>query len=231
LIEGVIFDLWNTVIRSSGPRLVGRLASIIERLGGVPCSEETVTDYLRAAGCLHTATSSEDVAEDLWRTIVGRKPPTELRTLVAAESEEFATSAEFLPGAREILSRLRGLRVKTSVVSNASTASLDVVENLDIGGMFDDVWISCQSGYLKPDPRAFIVVADAWSIDPANICVIGDKLSTDVLGARLAGMQCIWLASTMETVPANVDSSIAGVVRNLWDAVALIERMKDGAVQ
>jgi FMN phosphatase YigB (HAD superfamily) len=101
-----------------------------------------------------------------------------------------------------------------------------VVEALDLQELCPEgIWISCVSGYLKPDPRAFRTVADEWMFDPSAICVIGDKISTDVFGARLSGMPCVLYNEAATTTMLATRTSVAAVINHLDDVALAIEPM------
>lgn len=53
---------------------------------------------------------------------------------------------------------------------------------------------SCELGYAKPDPRAFITVAARCATAIGDVLHIGDDWECDVLGAVRAGAQAIWIA-------------------------------------
>jgi FMN phosphatase YigB (HAD superfamily) len=52
---------------------------------------------------------------------------------------------------------------------------------------------SAGTGIRKPDPAAFAPFVANWGLPPHSLLVVGDTLEADILGARLAGMQSIWL--------------------------------------
>jgi FMN phosphatase YigB (HAD superfamily) len=53
---------------------------------------------------------------------------------------------------------------------------------------------SCQTGYAKPEPRAFLTVARNYGVAPRQAVHIGDDWACDVEGAAGAGMRAIWIA-------------------------------------
>lgn len=83
-----------------------------------------------------------------------------------------------------VLRRARGHGVRTGVLSNSATAP---------GGpgywtgVADAVLASGPLGFAKPDPRAYLAVADALGLDPGE-CVFVDDLAVNVRGAAAVGM-------------------------------------------
>jgi putative hydrolase of the HAD superfamily len=48
-------------------------------------------------------------------------------------------------------------------------------------------------GCAKPDVRAYTALADALTLEPAEILFVGDEPQADVAGPRTAGMQTVWV--------------------------------------
>ncbi len=48
-------------------------------------------------------------------------------------------------------------------------------------------------GCAKPDGRAYAALAEALTLDPAQILFVGDEPHADVLGPRAAGMHTVWV--------------------------------------
>src|SRR5262249_32019712 len=47
-------------------------------------------------------------------------------------------------------------------------------------------------GCAKPDPRAYAALAQALTLEPAEILFVGDEPQADVAGPRNAGMKTVW---------------------------------------
>ncbi|WP_310190132.1 HAD-IA family hydrolase [Bacillus sp. 3255] len=77
----------------------------------------------------------------------------------------------------------------------------------DISGYFDHIVISGEFGVGKPDVSIFHHALGLLGIQPEEGIMIGDKLTTDILGSGSVGMRNIWinhhgLQSGDEIVPA-----------------------------
>jgi len=58
---------------------------------------------------------------------------------------------------------------------------------------FDHIIISGDFGRGKPDPSIFSHAVELLGIDPSEGIMIGDKLTTDILGSSRIGMDNIWI--------------------------------------
>ncbi|WP_158887534.1 HAD family hydrolase [Amycolatopsis anabasis] len=89
---------------------------------------------------------------------------------------------------------LRAAGVQLAAVTNASgTHQRAKLADLGLARFFDHVAIAGEVGVAKPDPVMFHSVCIALSCDPAEAAHVGDKLDTDAVGARNAGLGAVWL--------------------------------------
>jgi FMN hydrolase / 5-amino-6-(5-phospho-D-ribitylamino)uracil phosphatase len=67
-------------------------------------------------------------------------------------------------------------------------------------------------GYAKPDPRAYSALADALTLEPAEILFVGDEPHADVIGPKSAGMRAVWVNRAGAEWPVGLieaDASVA----------------------
>jgi putative hydrolase of the HAD superfamily len=114
------------------------------------------------------------------------------------------------------LHRLRSdFRLATLTNGNADLACIGLAHHFEV---------SLHAGALgcaKPDPRAYLALADALTLAPAEILFVGDEPHADVVGPRAVGMQTVWVnrggAPWPDALPA-ADASVtdlAGLVKLL----------------
>ncbi len=93
-----------------------------------------------------------------------------------------------IPGARELLARLRRTGRRLAVVSNAEG---QVEADLRKAGLADDLEVVIDSfhvGVAKPDPRIFEIALERLGVDAQQAVYVGDVPAYDVDGARAAGI-------------------------------------------
>ncbi|MFC4000592.1 HAD family hydrolase [Prauserella oleivorans] len=84
--------------------------------------------------------------------------------------------------------------VQLAAVTNASGAhQREKLATLGLARFFDHVAIAGEVGVAKPDPVMFHSVCFQLGCDPSEAVHVGDKLRTDALGARDAGLGGVWL--------------------------------------
>jgi putative hydrolase of the HAD superfamily len=62
-----------------------------------------------------------------------------------------------------------------------------------LSGFFDEVLVSGEIGFGKPDRRIFELIMRRMGSEAENTLMIGDRLSTDVLGAHQTGLRAVWV--------------------------------------
>ncbi len=130
------------------------------------------------------------------------------------------------PGARELLETLRTRDLRIGLISNWSSHWIvtDVVVSAGIHDYFAPLVSSAGFGRIKPHPSIFLHVLETWGLRPDDVVMIGDTLSTDVLGASRVGMRSILV--DVEPNPSNAAVEVAirptHRVRHLLDVPALL---------
>jgi 2-haloacid dehalogenase len=121
-----------------------------------------------------------------------------------------------LDGALELIQSLY-CKCELYIVTNGITA----VQQSRFGGCalapyFDQCFISEQMGCAKPEKRFFdLVAASIPNFDSKEAIVIGDSLSSDILGGINAGLDTCWYNPKEKTAPA--DMHITYTVTRLSD--------------
>jgi HAD superfamily hydrolase (TIGR01509 family) len=114
----------------------------------------------------------------------------ELRAeLIALVREQYAGSVT-MPGARELIARLRG-RVRLGLASN--TPRVLVEHALTAAGLwdsFDAVVTASDVALPKPAPDLYLLACERLGVEPADAVALEDS-GTGVAAAKAAGMACI----------------------------------------
>jgi putative hydrolase of the HAD superfamily len=67
------------------------------------------------------------------------------------------------------------------------------VQRVGLGAFFQCAVSAHEHGIAKPDPRIFWHTAERLNLAPESVLHVGDDAALDILGARAAGMPCVWL--------------------------------------
>jgi HAD superfamily hydrolase (TIGR01509 family) len=95
---------------------------------------------------------------------------------------------EFYQDVRPTLTRLR-TRYRLFALSNGNAD----LARCGIGDLFDGHVTAIAAGAAKPDARIFAALAQLAGVGADEVLHIGDDPIADVVGARQAGMQSVWI--------------------------------------
>ncbi len=103
---------------------------------------------------------------------------------------------EALPGAADLLRRLRREGVLSAIVSSTPRANIDLIlGSLGLADAFAAVVGAEDAQRGKPDPEGFLVAAERLRVSPAD-CVVLEDAPEGIEGAKAAGMRCIGVGTT-----------------------------------
>jgi putative hydrolase of the HAD superfamily len=95
------------------------------------------------------------------------------------------------------------------------------VNRVGLGQHFHDAVSAQAFGVSKPDPRIFHEAAARAGVTAAEVLHIGDDAHLDVLGARAAGMQCVWINRHEQAWPEGSEPPLTFTsLRDLVDHLA-----------
>jgi HAD superfamily hydrolase (TIGR01662 family) len=100
-----------------------------------------------------------------------------------------------MPGAREALEQFHRWGLPMAVVSNTSFGEPVIRYELAKYGLTDHlafVLVSSDYAVRKPNVLLFETAAARLHVPAEDIWFVGDRLDTDVAGARAAGMTAVW---------------------------------------
>lgn len=183
------------------------------------------------------ATFSEEVKRDPWyQHYLESGEPTRTehlrRTLVLlSEDDALAESIsrryallrnEYLslfPEAKPLLSTLRGKYQLGLITNGPADVQRSEIESLSIEGYFDHILIEGEMRVGKPARDIFDLAAQKWSYNPAEMLFVGNSFDHDVVGAKNAGWQAIWMNPEGEEIPKDAVVHPDKVITNLLEVL------------
>lgn len=130
----------------------------------------------------------------------------------------------FIPGAQEAVKSL-SKKYKLYMVSNGATdVQLSRLASAGIAEYFQQIFISQQVGVDKPDKLFFErCFAKIPELDKAKTMIVGDSLTSDILGGRNAGIATCWVNAHKK--PARADIPADYEIQALSQLEALLETL------
>jgi len=98
------------------------------------------------------------------------------------------------PGARRLIADAKAAGMPVGVLTNDLTAfhDQDWLDRMTILGEFDQMVDGRQDGVLKPDPAAYLLMAERLDVSPEE-CVFIDDQPINLAGAEAVGMRTVHL--------------------------------------
>jgi putative hydrolase of the HAD superfamily len=197
-LRAVCFDLDNTL---------WAIEPVLTR------AEHILTDWLR--GRYPRVTQKWDTLPDIRESILRESPHqahdlTYLRreslARLAAEAGYSRTEAEAIASEafvtwhaarnqcipyEDVIPALEALKphYRLATLSNGNAD----LECIGLAHHFDVRLHAAELGFAKPDPRAYSALAEALTLEPAEILFVGDEPHADVAGPGAAGMRTVWV--------------------------------------
>ena len=218
--DAVLFDVDDTLCRyrRSGAAL---LAAAFDRAGHEPFI--TAEEYHdRYPEFVDDSDSMRDLRAQCFAAIADEKgydPSVGRRVAAAYADERDHGNVEPQPGVDEALSALSDLPL--GVVTNGAPAMQSAkLAALGLGEAFDVVVHGGYDAPAKPSPEPFHQALSSLDASPGRTYHVGNSLSSDVAGARAAGVRAVWLAdgtARPEPEPDHTVDALADVPRLLQD--------------
>jgi beta-phosphoglucomutase family hydrolase len=136
----------------------------------------------------------------ILRDILGELAPAEEARLARRKEELYRAKADgrvrAMPGAIDLLRRLKQEGWKTAIVSSAPRENVRVLlRSLGLEEMFEAVVAEEDAPRGKPDPQGFLLAAEKLGVAAAE-CVVIEDAPGGVEAAKRAGMRCIGVTTS-----------------------------------
>lgn len=90
--------------------------------------------------------------------------------------------------AKKILPFLKRHKIKLALATNGYKSTNEVIKHFGLNKYFDHIFVSCDLGISKPNPKLYNFIAKRLSIKPEEILCVGDN-HIDIVGAIKAGCE------------------------------------------
>ncbi|AEH44892.1 HAD-superfamily hydrolase, subfamily IA, variant 1 [Thermodesulfatator indicus DSM 15286] len=194
-IEAVFFDAEGTLFHITPP--VGYIyAEICREYGLLVDASELQKTFLKVYLSLRgNWKASPESCFEGWREVFlktisffGKLKDPEAAYLKGYECFANPKYFRLSPDTEETLSALKASGRRLAILSNWDERLIRLIKAFGLEHLFEDILVSCEAGFMKPEPEIFHLACERLKISPNRALMIGDSLSDDVLGARAAGL-------------------------------------------
>lgn len=188
MIQAVLFDLFETLVTERDrPRIPAQ--AVAQALGideEIYRTEWRKRQVARMTGVFPGyACAVQDMCAALGRQVA----PEAVQRL---ESQRLASFTNVFAnpnaGLRTALLEIRGLGIRTAVVSNASPDEIAGYQGAWLSELMDAAIFSCEAGCMKPGPEIYLAACEKLGANPRNCVYVGDGGFDELPGAAALGM-------------------------------------------
>jgi len=219
MIRGVVFDLWNTLIRSQKGSPFRRIQALLQP-AQMAQADAFMWDSMRSV--------FPDSACFLERWRVPMNLDGGQFASIQAAFREAGQDAELFPESPDVLAQTRAL-ARIALLSNTQSFDMELLEHLGITEHIRTRVLSTEIGCLKPEAGAFEAIQGRMGLFPGNLVMVGDSWSDDVQGALEAGWTAIWINRSSAPVPAVDPEAPLVVLPDLQRVPEVIAQLQAGA--
>ena len=208
----LVFDLYGTLvdIHTEESDDVWRKTALYFGFWGAHCTGETLKADFAALMAAREAQAGqsyecfpdipfEQVMAELFRSY-GVTDNADILGMNAAQLFRIA-SIDYIrlyPHIPEALALLRQRGCRLWLLSNAQQVfTAYELRLLGLDTQFDGVLLSSDYGCRKPDVRFYQALLNGHNLDPQHCLMIGNDRSTDIAGARAAGMATLYMHTNL----------------------------------
>ena len=141
---------------------------------------------------LHTIAEVMDLYPKEFMATIGY-PAEAVEPFTRAFREAWGKTHTLVPDAEQMLQTLQTKGYRLFAASNSfGHLQRSRLEHAGILHYFEDTYISMDIGYDKPDIRFYQEALRRANLQPSEVLMIGDSMTTDVLGAQAAGIDALY---------------------------------------
>lgn len=137
---------------------------------------------------------------------------------------ELGKTYVFNPHGEKVVKVLSKSYDQYAVTNGSLTAQRGKLEGSNLNHIFKKSFISELVGFEKPDPRFFSYVFDhIGSNDPSDYVIIGDSLTSDMLGGINSGIKTIWF--NPENLKNDLNLKIDYTIKSLDEVIPIVSEI------
>jgi putative hydrolase of the HAD superfamily len=192
-VEAVLLDLYDTLVWADWVALRSGRDRLAERAGVeiAVAREQWAQTHDRRMRGLNRGLEGDLAA--VFEACGVATTPDLLRDLAAEEYANWAGGVRAYEDVAPELGRLRAAGYRLAIVSNASCEAGGVVASLGLDRLVDTVVLSCDVGFLKPEPAILQAALERLGTSPEQALLV-DDLPTNLDAAASLGLRTALMA-------------------------------------
>lgn len=190
--QAVIFDLFGTLVNNfftaNYRKYITDTAAALSLPRRVFKKNWHDTYEARAKGIIPSIQAN---IEEIFKRLAIPSDPEKVAVAVRLRDEFIGRALILRSDARRTLEELKGMSLKTGLISNCTVETPDLLRSTGILSLFNTAIFSCDSGLLKPDPKIYLRACDNMSVLPRDCVYVADGYDYELAGATHVGMRAV----------------------------------------
>ena len=193
MIKVIFFDLDDTVVDTSKLAEMARRNAIENMVRhGLPVDFDTAYHELMELISEYGSNFSRHFDYLLRRLDLPYNPKWVAAGVIAYHNTKFAY-LRTVRGVRRVLLELQRGGYRLGIITDGDPIKQwEKILRLELDAYFDEVFISDYLGVKKPHPKIFKKALRKMGARPEEALMVGDRLYSDIYGAKEVGMGTIW---------------------------------------
>ena len=229
MIKAVVFDLDHTLFDRHGT-LKAVAKHFRDRFDMNPeITDEEFTRKWIYADDTYVYNGWRYIHKNLIENDVFRTAPT-FEEYMDFVVEQFHHNAVSFPEAVPMLEGLKKQGFKTALITNGHhSLQYKKVDMLGLRDVFDEIIVSGDTDFEKPDARIFLLMAEKLGVGADEMVYVGDHPVNDIEGATSAGCKTIWMKCKSPLIECKIppDETVLKVEEVPFAVEKIINRSKD----
>lgn len=192
-IKAVIFDVDETLVDRNAALILLFEYFIDKYAGKYPYegSREELIKYM-----IEIDENGYSGLEKFFRNLQKRwKLPLTVEEFIKERNDIFGGLSVPFPEMFEVLDCLKG-KYKLGIITNGySSVQREKIRKVNIAEYFDDIIVSGEQPFAKPDPGIFQLSCKNLGVKPEEAIFVGDYYPNDIAGAMNAKIKPIWISN------------------------------------
>ncbi|NJE00874.1 TIGR02253 family HAD-type hydrolase [Thermococcus sp. JdF3] len=193
MIKVVFFDLDDTLVDTSRLAEMARRNAIENMVRhGLPVDFDIAYQELLELISEYGSNFSRHFDYLLRRLDLPSNPKWVAAGVIAYHNTKFAY-LRTVKGVRRVLLDLQRAGYRLGIITDGDPIKQwEKILRLELDAYFDEVFISDYLGVKKPHRKIFEKALKKMGIEPSEAVMVGDRLYSDIYGAKQVGMNTVW---------------------------------------
>lgn len=183
-VNNIVFDMGNVLTKY---RLVDYITNYTENEEALLLIKNQICGSVEWI-CMDRGTMTDEEAI----ASINKRMPEKMWEMTERFIREFRMKQESNPPMEELLAELKQRGYGLYLMSNTSHRFRQFSKGIPSISYMDGIWISCESGYLKPEPEAYLDFFEKMKLNPKTCFFVDDSPANIEAGMRLGMQGCVY---------------------------------------